>query len=109
MLDIVKENLSGTKDKLVPVSFRIEGSTKLLIEHMAHQYGVKQNELVREILKAFIDEAAGDFKVKHELGDLTWCTKNCFDETDESPFGFYTDHVRSAFSNGSYSLTDEDK
>lgn len=108
MLDNVKENLSGTKDKLVPVSFRIEGSTKLLIEHMARQYGVKQNELVREILKAFIDEAAADFKVPHTLGDLTWCTKNSFDETEESYFGVYTEHVRTLFANGHYSLTEEE-
>lgn len=106
MLDNVKANLSGTKDKLVPVSFRIEGSTKLLLDHMAHEYGVNKNELVREVLKAFIDEAEGDFKVKHELGDLTWCNKNSFGETEESYFGVYIDWVRNAFEKGFFSDTE---
>jgi len=101
MLDVVKSNLSGTKDKLVPVSFRIEGSTKLLLEHMAHQYGVKTNELVREVLKAFIDEAESDFTVPHTLGDLTWKTTPYFlTGEDESPFGVYIEWVRDAFENG---------
>ena len=100
MLEMVKKNLTGTKDKLLPVSYRIEGSTKFLIRHLAIEYGVKQNELVREILKAFIDEAAGDFKVKHELGDLIWKTENSFDQTEESPFGVYTEWTRMMFKNG---------
>jgi len=103
MLENVKSNLSTSKDKLVPVSFRIEGSTKLLLEHLAAHYGVKTNELIREIFKAFIDEAADDFEVPNELGDLTWDTT---DPNGSSSFGEYTDFIRNLFEIGAFQEAD---
>ena len=100
MLENVKKNLSTSKDKLVPVSFRIEGSTKMLFEHLAHQYGVKPNELLRVVLNAFIDEAADDFKVPHDMGAITWNTEQSFDGIEESTFGAYTEWVRHVFEVG---------
>ena len=60
MLEKVKKELSSQKEKLEPISLRIEASTKTAISLLSASYDVKSNELIRIILKAFIDEAINE-------------------------------------------------
>lgn len=57
MLERVKAKLEGSKEPLVPISLRIEASTKTGFSVLATSYGVKSNELIRYVLQAFIEEA----------------------------------------------------
>lgn len=60
MLERVKEELAKNKESLVPISLRVEASTKTALTILAASYDVKSNELVRIILKAFIEEAINE-------------------------------------------------
>lgn len=57
MLDRVKQKIELAKEPLVPISLRIENSSKTAISLLAVNYGIKTNELIRYILQAFIEEA----------------------------------------------------
>jgi hypothetical protein len=57
MLERVKQKLESSKTPLVPISLRIEESSKTAISLLSDSYGVKSNELVRYILQAFVEEA----------------------------------------------------
>lgn len=57
MLDKVKAKLAGSKEPLVPISLRIETTSKTAISLLAGSYGVKSNELIRYILQSFVEEA----------------------------------------------------
>jgi hypothetical protein len=60
MLERVKQKLESSKSPLVPISLRIEESSKTAISLLADSYGVKSNELVRYILQAFVEEAQNE-------------------------------------------------
>jgi hypothetical protein len=60
MLDRVKQKLESSKTPLVPISLRIEESSKTAISLLSDSYGVKSNELVRYILQAFVEEAQNE-------------------------------------------------
>lgn len=60
MLDRVKQKLSSSKEPLVPISLRIEASSKTAIWLLSQSYGVKTNELIRYILQAFVEEALNE-------------------------------------------------
>jgi hypothetical protein len=68
MLDKVKQKLEASKSPLVPISLRIEESSKTAISLLADSYGVKSNELVRYVLQAFVEEAHSE--LVHSLFDL---------------------------------------
>ncbi|MDD3769249.1 MAG: hypothetical protein PHV10_01425 [Sulfuricurvum sp.] len=57
MLEKVKQKLSSSKEPLVPISLRIEASSKTALYLLAQSYGVKTNELIRYVFQAFIEEA----------------------------------------------------
>lgn len=57
MLEKVKQKLEASKEPLVPISLRIESSSKTAISVLADSYGVKSNELIRYIFQVFIEEA----------------------------------------------------
>ena len=60
MLEKVKQELSTQKEKLEPISLRIEASTKTALTVLSASYDVKSNELIRIILKSFIQEALNE-------------------------------------------------
>lgn len=60
MLDKVKQKLEASKEPLVPISLRIENSSKTALTLLAVNYGVKTNELIRYIFQAFIEEASNE-------------------------------------------------
>jgi hypothetical protein len=60
MLEKVKKELANQKEKLEPISLRIESSSKTALSMLSASYDVKSNELVRIILKAFIEEALNE-------------------------------------------------
>ena len=60
MLEKVKQELATHKEKLEPISLRIESSTKTALTVLSASYDVKSNELVRIILKSFIEEALNE-------------------------------------------------
>lgn len=60
MLEQVKKELANQKEKLDPISLRIESSSKTAMTILAASYDVKTNELIRIILKSFIQEAINE-------------------------------------------------
>lgn len=57
MLDKVKQKLSSSKEPLVPISLRIEASSKTALWLLSQSYGVKTNELIRYVFQSFVEEA----------------------------------------------------
>lgn len=81
MLEKVKRELDTQKEKLEPLSLRIEASTKTALSILSASYDVKSNELIRIILKAFIQEAINEPLNKENIQKNT---------SDEEPISFET-------------------
>ncbi len=81
MLEKVKQELATHKEKLEPISLRIEASTKTALSVLSASYDVKSNELIRIILKTFIQEAISEPLNKENIQKNT---------NNEEPFSFDT-------------------
>jgi hypothetical protein len=71
MLEKVKEELASQKEKLEPISLRIEASTKTALTILSSSYDVKTNELIRIILKTFVQEAIDEPLNKENIKKAT--------------------------------------
>lgn len=60
MLEKVKQKLNGSREPLVPISLRIEASSKTALYLLSQSYGVKTNELIRYIFQVFVEEALNE-------------------------------------------------
>jgi hypothetical protein len=56
MVDDVLKRLSNSKEKVIPLTLRIEESSKVKLENIAYDLDVTVTFLLRSVLNSFIDE-----------------------------------------------------
>lgn len=71
MLEQVKKEIGKGKERMVPLSTRVEDSTRMFLQAYAAANNVKLTELTRYILNAFLDDAKNEtmsVQLLHEAG-----------------------------------------